>query len=585
MSKLLLIGSRALHYHLPQRAINDQTDYDFIGTQSQVMLWLATVTEEVKFETIDYPLNHIDHKSDIEKDIKYWKHMNKELGSEIYTKILSKITKISKIRGCTPTMKFEIEISQPGSSAEFILNLDEFVTLSEQPYNVGSVALLESIKTSHMIYPYNFLKHMSDLNMLRSELGRKQKYNYAPLRCDKLNELIILRRLEHYLRLGVPGSNINLNKMSDDFLENETQLYVDKYIKHDDLHLRVTIDGKAPAYDDLRIDKSKAMMSKDLFEKAPYHIKFNCVIEEASVIALERYLLPKRETDSQIAYTKAYIRICTSLTKGWFREFAINAYYLLSEVRSNIMTIRDEILQEYQMAEDLKLEQLYIEAKRENDIEMIHELSYSENYVYRVDNLLPIIFSDNPDELILAQRMGNSLSCDKDMMYRCKLPESTKELIFYGYTGYEHENMGWCCNFIEWSAYISVTTVNAGYSKNLTIRHLEPCGHVDNARIAFDMSRNLDESFQEPLSIQNLLVDHFDDIIEHSTNKLIKDKFLMKFICAILYLPKFRHGGQRAMPISNIHYLYKIWDDYMFNNSIHKNSECSDSEKSDDSDY
>lgn len=64
--------------------------------------------------------------------------------------------------------------------------------------------------------------------------------------------------------MGVPGDHLNLNKINEDFLE---KLYIDKYIEHDKIHDRVKL-GNQPAYFDLRKDKTKAMMDKDLFEKA-----------------------------------------------------------------------------------------------------------------------------------------------------------------------------------------------------------------------------------------------------------------------------------------------------------------------------
>ena len=40
-------------------------------------------------------------------------------------------------------------------------------------------------------------------------------------------------------------------------------------------------------------------------------------------IALERYLIPGEITDPATAYTAALGKVCTSLTKGYFREFAV----------------------------------------------------------------------------------------------------------------------------------------------------------------------------------------------------------------------------------------------------------------------
>jgi hypothetical protein len=41
-------------------------------------------------------------------------------------------------------------------------------------------------------------------------------------------------------------------------------------------------------------------------------------------IALERYLVPGVVSDPEVAYAEAMLRVCTSLTKGWFRQFAVD---------------------------------------------------------------------------------------------------------------------------------------------------------------------------------------------------------------------------------------------------------------------
>ncbi|UZO06860.1 uncharacterized protein OCT59_027165 [Rhizophagus irregularis] len=61
--------------------------------------------------------------------------------------------------------------------------------------------------------------------------------------------------------------------------------------------------------------------------------------EEAMVIALERYLIPKILKDQETSYSSAFIRICTSLTKDWFRQFAIDNYLRLSNLDKDLLSI------------------------------------------------------------------------------------------------------------------------------------------------------------------------------------------------------------------------------------------------------
>ena len=61
-------------------------------------------------------------------------------------------------------------------------------------------------------------------------------------------------------------------------------------------------------------------------------------------IALERYLIPKVSGNQEISYRSALTRICTSLTKGWFRQFAIDNYPRLSNLDKDLLSIAHNII-------------------------------------------------------------------------------------------------------------------------------------------------------------------------------------------------------------------------------------------------
>jgi hypothetical protein len=50
------------------------------------------------------------------------------------------------------------------------------------------------------------------------------------------------------------------------------------------------------------------------------------------VIALERFLIPGLDQYAYSAYNKALKKVCTSLTSGWFRDFAIWNWPVLKEM-------------------------------------------------------------------------------------------------------------------------------------------------------------------------------------------------------------------------------------------------------------
>lgn len=80
----------------------------------------------------------------------------------------------------------------------------------------------------------------------------------------------------------------------------------------------------------------KAFCDRDKWNNFPRAQKILAVQEEAMVIALERILVPDRVENNitQIppglsedeVFLWAVMRICTTLTSGWFRKFAVDNY-------------------------------------------------------------------------------------------------------------------------------------------------------------------------------------------------------------------------------------------------------------------
>ncbi len=113
-----------------------------------------------------------------------------------------------------------------------------------------------------------------------------------------------------------------LNLKKNQFFANDGVKYT---YDHDSIH-RVMAIEEVPAYTNFQIDEVK--VSKDLFMDLPYVIKLNAVIEESMVLAIERSLVPFPGAKSpKEAYAIALQKVCTSITSGWFREFAWENYY------------------------------------------------------------------------------------------------------------------------------------------------------------------------------------------------------------------------------------------------------------------
>jgi hypothetical protein len=164
------------------------------------------------------------------------------------------------------------------------------------------------------------------------------------------NRLLKLRREETLmLKAGDPAIHVNLNQSNEAFLD-PNNLHIPTVWDHDEVH-KIVMFGQVPMYQRIKRDQSKAACDIKLFEALTHTERIQDVQEEAMVLALERYLLPKRDEipylhDSAFeAYKKSLERICTSITKGWFREFALLNYFEILDLPKNrdLIMFRDYI--------------------------------------------------------------------------------------------------------------------------------------------------------------------------------------------------------------------------------------------------
>ena len=112
----------------------------------------------------------------------------------------------------------------------------------------------------------------------------------------------------------------SLMKTVDDFFDDA----VSKKYDHDLIHDYVAFEPE-PMYRKLQAEDGTVFCHAELWNKLTYTQKLQCVAEEAFVIAIERYIIPL-DMPYKSAYRNALRRICTTLTGGWFRRFAIDNY-------------------------------------------------------------------------------------------------------------------------------------------------------------------------------------------------------------------------------------------------------------------
>lgn len=286
---MIIIGSRAMKLE----RVTQKTDYDVMMTLEEFYKW---VEEYEKYIVLMVPRSETKYKVLVEKD-----------GLKV---------------------QYEVELGIDGTSTKLLLDNQENISIGYvsgffgEQFHKPTKAWHMTTKRSHLIYPINFEKHIEDYHILKRSIDGKFIYGcedkellekYYKLRCEEAAERYKQRTPK-------------LNVATEDFFSSK--LPVPNYFVHDHIHESMTHHDR-PIFTMMQKDSSKAWCEKDMFFELSYEYQVQCVQEEAYVIALERYIIPQYGdncNDFFDCYKRAVKRICTTLTSGWFREFAIENY-------------------------------------------------------------------------------------------------------------------------------------------------------------------------------------------------------------------------------------------------------------------
>jgi hypothetical protein len=275
---LALIGSRALLLHLPDADRPRARDYDYIGTYDAVQEMIGKTKHDFA-----YPIS----------------------GSKW-------IMRSSQTATNRPHM-FEFEIAWSGSLAKEFLDLARFggTTLWDRFAVLPPLDLLYTLKMSHRYLKNSpfFRKTMDDIHLMR-QAGAEIRPVY---------EDWYRRRMKETYAYGHPS----LNQTKATFFAGDG---IDYVYDHDSIHEAVKL-GAQPAYTYYATPGEEVKSSKELFFACPRHVQINAVIEEASVLALERAQIPYPNADPRRSFETAMMKVCTSITSGWFRTFSWESYY------------------------------------------------------------------------------------------------------------------------------------------------------------------------------------------------------------------------------------------------------------------
>jgi hypothetical protein len=185
------------------------------------------------------------------------------------------------------------------------------ITTGGTKFLVPNMSQMYALKMSHRYLRNNphFVKTMLDIKLMRSEGG----FSGIP---EDLIPWFMKREAATYTY-----THPKLNVSKDAFFKDDVPYIYD----HDTIHEAVKI-GDRPAY--TYFLEGQVKTSKKLFNLLPEHVKLRAVYEEVCVLALERSIIPYglNGGNGEMQFIMALQKVCTSITSGWFREYAWENY-------------------------------------------------------------------------------------------------------------------------------------------------------------------------------------------------------------------------------------------------------------------
>lgn len=211
----------------------------------------------------------------------------------------------------------EYDIAQPGDSTDQLIAYCKYSEHGKPSFGGSFIAPLDVLYLLKMSHRFkknspHFFKTMNDIHYMRS-LGAS-----IP---EELMGIFKRREKETY-----NYSHPNLDVKSKEFFKGDEVPYV---YDHDTIHEAVAVLG-VPAYKSYMKDDSEVMTSKEKFFAQEEHIRILGVYEESCVLALERSQIPFNfEVPARQSFVMALSKVCTSITSGWFREYAYESFHVV----------------------------------------------------------------------------------------------------------------------------------------------------------------------------------------------------------------------------------------------------------------
>lgn len=195
---------------------------------------------------------------------------------------------------------------------------------------IPPLQFLYKLKESHKYLKNSphFHKTMNDIALYKSLELTPREGKEEPYR-----KFFELRTKETY-DYDLP--KLNVDKKT--FFKEEDGFYV---YDHDSLHEAVALYGK-PAYLSYQKEGTEVLTSKELFFAQPFYIRLAGAYEETCVLALERAIIPNQVHPLR-AFRIALMKVCTSITGGWFRAFCYDNYHQIMSMYSDEFVTKFEL--------------------------------------------------------------------------------------------------------------------------------------------------------------------------------------------------------------------------------------------------
>jgi hypothetical protein len=316
--KSVVIGTRS--YHCKGNDIDLLADQDYVD-----MLTERWGESHQKIENPTGVTYVWKHERPLEYDFQLWKSVFSQLWASSTLVILA-----GNKYFLGDAKIFEVKVPNPGTAHRLVLNA------GGHDYSRGEagIPILCALKKAHLVHPKKWHHHIKEYRYLKDEWLLLAGKPFVPSDYGPLTDKIYKLHRKEILAIAKPHPKLNTKK-SQFFEDAEFKIF-----DHDTIHEAVAL-GKVPAY--TLMNDGEVWVSRKKWRKMTEKQRFNCVVEEASVLALERAIIPSlylnkvRYRGAKWAFEYAMFKICTTITSGWFRDYCIEQYWKAVENRPDFI--------------------------------------------------------------------------------------------------------------------------------------------------------------------------------------------------------------------------------------------------------